>query len=248
MAGNSPLFNTPSDIIFDNSPSNLIKSFDTPSDIKLDNSPSDSSSNLFQSNNAPSDIISDNSTSNLFQSYNAPSIPPSMTQSMLQSFVPPSMTQSILQSFEPPSMSQSVQPSLSQSAPSSTPRSVPMSLVPPSLPINQNNTCDCLPKNIPPAVILNCESTNISYDSGNLNQCACPSTTRVFKLTANNEIKFNKSRSGNGTYNRITNMCSLNNTKVMITDKNGQNETICIDDVYSNITGGSVKKYWCSNK
>jgi hypothetical protein len=194
-------------------------------------------------------------------------VPPSMTQSMLQSFEPPSMSQSVQPSLSqsaPSSIPRSVPMSLAQSAQSATSASfVPpsysqlLNMTPsismttrnmtPSLPINQNNICDCLPKNIPPAVILNCESTNISYDSGNLNQCSCPST-RVFKLTANNEIKFNKSRSGNGTYNRITNMCSLNNTKVMITDKNGQNETICIDDVYSNITGGSVKKYWCSNK
>jgi hypothetical protein len=180
------------------------------------------------STNSPSfitPIILDNSSNNSNQSNRSQMVPPSVQTSIPLS-VPPSVQTSISLSV-PPSFSQNMTPSLAN---------------------NQNNICDCSPKYNPPSIILKCDSTNISYESGNLNQCTCPSNTRVFKLTENNEINFNISRFGNGTYNRLTKMCSLNNTKIMITDKNGQSETICVDDVYSNITGGSVKKHWCSNK
>ena len=189
-----------------------------------------------------------------------PSIPPSIPPSMPPS-IPPTMSVSIPPSI-PPSMSVSTPPSMSPSMFPSIPPYRPY--IPPSMPPSMSSSstryipptvipsnppedkCNC-PNATPSVPITTCDYTNISYNTGSMIDCLCPSDNQL-KITNNLYASFNRKKSGNGTYNVRTNMCEINNTKYIITDENNvYKETICVDNQYNSKTGGSVRKYWCSN-
>ena len=166
----------------------------------------------------------------------APSFAPSFTSS-IPSSIPPSI---------PPSFTSSIPPSFTSSMPQSIPPTIATIPSNPN-PNPQENQCNCPITTSLPSPLPKCNYNNISYNTGSLTDCSCPSDNQL-RITNNIYASFDQKRSGNGTFNVRTNMCQMNNTKYLINDINNvYKETICVDNQYNSTTGGSVRKYWCSN-